>query len=154
TVGRIVRGLRERGIDARLWDASATSEAAIAREVEAERPGLIHAFHAYRVGPLALRLARRLEVPLVVTLTGTDANHDLFDPERAPAVRRVLEGAAAVPAFEASIVGRVAGALPDLRRRLVVVPQAPRFEDTLPFDLEAAWALPAERVLLLFVGGI
>ena len=108
TVARILGGLRERGVDARAWDASLTAEAAIVREVEAERPALIHAFHAYRVGPLALRLARRLEVPLVVTLTGTDANHDLFDPDRAATVRRVLEGAAAVTAFHASILERVA----------------------------------------------
>src|ERR1051326_539841 len=80
TVARVLRGLRERGVDARAWDVSAASETAIAAEVEAERPAIIHAFHAFRVGPLALRLARRLEIPLVVTLTGTDANHDLFAP--------------------------------------------------------------------------
>ena len=154
TVSRIVRGLRERGIDARAWDASLTAETAIIHEVEAERPVLIHAFHAYRVGPLALRLARRLEVPLVVTLTGTDANHDLFDPDRAATVRRVLEGAAAVTAFHISIVERVAGALPDLRRRLVVVPQAARFDDTLPYDLDAVWPLPPARLLILFPAGI
>src|SRR2546428_13941453 len=124
TVSRIVRGLRERGIDARAWDASLTAETAIIHEVEAEQPVLIHAFHAYRVGPLALRLARRLEVPLVVTLTGTDANHDLFDPDRAATVRRVLEGAAAVTAFHVSIVERGAGALPDLRERFTIVAQA------------------------------
>ena len=154
TVSRIVRGLRERGLDARVWDASAASEAAIAREVEAERPALIHAFHAYRTGPLALRVARRLEVPLVVTLTGTDANHDLFDAEGAPVVRRVLEGAAAVIAFHASIVERVASALPDLRARLVVVPQAARFDTPAPFDLAAAWPLPADRTLILFPAGV
>jgi len=154
TVSRVVRGLRERGLDARVWDTSATSDAAIAREVEAERPALIHAFHAYRVGPLALRLARRLEVPLIVTLTGTDANHDLFDPDRAAAVRRVLEGAAAVTAFHGSIVERVVVALPDLGRRFAVVPQAVRFDDPVPFDLAAAWSLPSERVLIVFPAGI
>jgi glycosyltransferase involved in cell wall biosynthesis len=154
TVGRIVRGLRERGLDARVWDASTASEAAIAREVEAERPALIHAFHAYRTGPLGLRLARRLEIPLVVTLTGTDANHDLFDAERAPTVRRVLEGAATVITFHASIVERVAGALPDLRAHLAVVPQAARFDAPVPCDLSAAWPLPAERILLVFPAGI
>lgn len=154
TVARVVRGLRERGIDARVWDASVTPEAAIAHEVEAERPVLIHAFHAFRVGPLALRLARRLEVPLLVTLTGTDANHDLFDPDRAASVRRVLEGAAAVTAFHGSIVERVAGALPDVRERLVVVPQAARFDDPLPFDLHAVWPLPEDRVLILFPAGV
>ena len=55
-------------------------------QVEAFAPDLVHGFHAFRVGPLAVRLARRLEIPLVVTLTGTDANHDLFDPARAPIV--------------------------------------------------------------------
>lgn len=154
TVDRVFKGLRERGIDARVWDVSTASEAAIAREVEAERPALIHAFHAHRVGPLALRLARRLEVPMVVTLTGTDANHDLFDPDRAAGVRRVLEGAAAVTAFDLSIVERVAAALPDVRRRLVVVPQAVSFDDQAPYDLEAEWRLPADRVLMLVPAGV
>ena len=154
TVARIVRGLRERGVEARVWDASVSDAAAIAREVEAERPALIHAFHAYRVGPLALRLAQRLAVPLVVTLTGTDANHDLFDPDRAAGVRGVLEGAAAITAFDASIVERVAGALPGVRERLVVVPQAARFDAAQPFDLQAVWPLPPDRVLIVFPAGI
>jgi glycosyltransferase involved in cell wall biosynthesis len=154
TVERIARGLRERGVTLRMWDLSALDDAAVAREVDAYQPSLIHAFHAFRVGPLALRLARRAEIPLVVTLTGTDANHDLFDPERAPVVRRVLEGAGAITAFHDSIVARVAASLPDVGARLVVVPQAVRFDATEPFDLSAHWALPAARVLFLFPAGI
>src|SRR5688572_28444346 len=92
TVERIARGLRERGVTLRVWDLSALDDATVAAEVDEYAPSLIHAFHAFRVGPLALRLSRRAEIPLVVTLTGTDANHDLFDPARAPVVRRVLEG--------------------------------------------------------------
>ena len=154
TVERIVRGLRERGLSVRMRDLHTMPESLIEDEVECDQPALIHAFHAYRVGPLALRLARRLEVPLVVTLTGTDANHDLFDPERAAVVRRVLEGAAAVTAFDGSIVDRVAAALPDLQSRLVVVPQAVRFESSAPFDLAGRWPLPADRVLFVLPGGI
>jgi glycosyltransferase involved in cell wall biosynthesis len=93
-------------------------------------------------------------VPLVVTLTGTDANHDLFDPARADAVRGVLEGAAAVTAFDGSIAERVAGALPTLRERVVVVPQAARFDDPQAFDLDAVWRLPKDRVLIVFPAGI
>ena len=104
TVQRIVAGLRARDVEVGLWDVSATPEARVAAEIEQARPSLIHAFHAFRTGPLALRLARRLEVPLVVTLTGTDANHELLDPSNAPQVRRVLEGAVLVTAFDASIV--------------------------------------------------
>mgnify|MGYP001568678720 FL=1 len=154
TVARVARGLRERGVELRVWDLAATAEPAVEAEVEAYDPSLVHAFHAYRVGPLALRLARRAEVPLVVTLTGTDANHDLFDPERAAVVRRVLEGAQRVTVFHASIAERVAAALPDLRGRLVVVPQAVRFDGGEPFDLAAHWALPPGAVLFVLPGGV
>lgn len=153
TVERIARGLAERGVDLRVWDLLLTPEARLASEVEAARPALIHAFHAHRVGPLALSLARRAEIPLVVTLTGTDANHDLFDAERAPAVRRVLEGAAAIVAFHDSIVARVAAVLPDVAARLLVIPQAAQLDEE-PYDLAARWPLPADRILFLFPGGI
>src|SRR5437773_9895680 len=76
TVARIARGLSERGVALRVWDLSVREEAAVAAEVEAYRPALVHAFHAHRTGRLALALARRLEVPLVVTFTGTDDKHD------------------------------------------------------------------------------
>jgi len=154
TVDRIARGLRERGLDTRVWDLSAVSERTLEAEVEAWRPRLVHAFHALRAGPLALRLARRLEVRLVVTLTGTDANHDLFDPEHAAVVRRVLEGAAVITAFHASIAERVSGALPDLGGRLVTVPQSVAFGGREPFDLAARWELPRDRVLFVFPAGI
>jgi len=154
TVARIAAGLRGRGIDLRVWDLSVASEAAVSREVETFRPTLVHAFHAFRVGPLALRLARRAEVPLVVTLTGTDANHDLFDPARAPVVRRVLEGAGGLVAFHRSIAERVGTVLPDLAERFAVVPQAASLNESEPFDLTARWPLPPARVLFVFPAGL
>jgi glycosyltransferase involved in cell wall biosynthesis len=155
TVDRIARGLSRRGVQVRVWDASATREATIVAEVARYGPHLVHAFHAWRVGPLALRLARRAEVPLVVTLTGTDANHDLVDPDRSLTVRAVLEAASCVVAFHASIGDRVATALPDAAARLVVVPQSVGFEGVdEPFDLATCWPLPPERVLFTVAAGI
>lgn len=154
TVARIVRGLAGRGVDARVWDVSTTGEATIEREVEAFAPSVLHAFHAFRVGPLALRLARRVEIPLVVTLTGTDANHDLFDPSRAPLVRSVLRRASRVTVFHPSVAARVAGALPDLGRALVTVPQAACIAPGERFDLTGRWAVPANRILFVFPAGV
>ena len=154
TVSRIATGLRERGIDLRLWDLSTASAATIESEVRAYRPTLIHAFHAYRAGPLALALAHRVEAPLVVTLTGTDANHDLFDEERAPAVRRVLDGAARITVFDRSVAERVGGAVAGLEPRIVVVPQAVRWLATDPFDLRTRWPLPPGAVLFVLPGGL
>src|SRR5947208_3171096 len=154
TVARIARGLSERGVALRVWDLSVREEAAVAAEVEAYRPALVHAFHAHRTGRLALALARRLEVPLVVTFTGTDANHDLFDAERAPVVRRILEGAACLTVFHASIGERVAAVLPDLRARLVVVPQSVGLGTGEPFDLRSRWPLPPGIVSFVLPAGI
>jgi len=154
TVDRIGRNLAERGVDLRVWDLAVTDGADLEREVAAYGPALIHGFHAYRVGPVALRLARRMEIPLVVTLTGTDANHDLFDVERAGVVRRVLEGAVAVVVFHESIRARIVAALPDVGARLVVIAQSVRLDAAEPFDLDAHWSLPSDRVLFLFAGGI
>src|SRR2546428_7585916 len=103
TVARIARGLTARGVAVRVWDRSTSDDATIEAEIGAFAPSLVHGFHARHVGPLALRLARRAEIPLVVTLTGTDANHELFDPERAAARRRVLQGAAPLLVFDRSI---------------------------------------------------
>jgi len=154
TVARIAHGLGRRGMELRTWDLSASAERDVEAGVEAFAPALVHAFHAYRTGPLALRLARRMEVPLLVTMTGTDANHDLFDPRRAALVRRVLEGAAAIAVFHPTVAERVASVLPDLRERLVVVPQAVGFASDEPVDLGARWALPSRRVLFVFPAGI
>ena len=154
TVARIADGLRRRGVDLAVWDLSAETEPVIAGVVEAFGPDLVHAFHAFRAGPPALRLARKLDVPLVVSLTGTDVNHDLLDPSRAPVVREVLEGASRVVAFHPTIADRVTAILPELSARFAVIPQAVSLESGDPFPLDAHWTLPAPRVLFLFPAGI
>ena len=154
TVGRIARGLAERGLDVRVWDLSVTPDRTLEGEVEGYRPGLVHAFHAWQTGPSAHRIACRLGRPLVVTLTGTDANQDLFDAERSPAVLRVLEAASAITAFHGFIADAVREVAPTLGARLVVVPQSVRVDRGAPFDLAGLWPMPPGRVLFVFAGGI
>jgi glycosyltransferase involved in cell wall biosynthesis len=128
TAERIARGLRQRGVDLRLWDLSVVPETAVENHIDRFRPAIVHAFHAFRTGPAALRIARRANVPLLVTATGTDVNHDLGDPDSAPVVRRVLEGAAAISVFDESMAAAIVEALPDVAGRVVVIPQSVSFE--------------------------
>ena len=127
TVDRIARGLRQRGVELRVWDLSVVPEGAVDHQITQYGPSVIHAFHAFRTGPTALRLARRVGVPLLVTVTGTDVNQDLFDEDAAPIVRRVLEGAGAVSVFDKSMADRIVEALPATAARLVVIPQSAVF---------------------------
>ena len=154
TVDRIARGLREAGVPLRVWDLSVTPEPAIEAEIEAYRPTVVHAFHAYRAGPLGVSLARRAKVPLLVTITGTDANHDLVDADRTTVVRQVLEAAARITVFHASMAAYIGGILPDVQSRIVVIPQGVSLPADEHMDLEQVWPLPEDRVLFLFPAGL
>jgi hypothetical protein len=128
TVERITRGLRRRGVELRVWDLSVVPEGAVEHQIGEYAPAVIHAFHAFRSGPTAMRLARRAGVPLLVTVTGTDVNQDLLDEDGAPVVRRVLEGAGTVSVFDESVADRIMEVLPATAARLVVIPQSAVFE--------------------------
>jgi glycosyltransferase involved in cell wall biosynthesis len=154
TVARIARALERSGVELSVWDLSTSDEASIAAGIAAYAPALIHAFHAYRTGPLATRLALGSRVPLVVTCTGTDANHDLEDPSRAEVVRKVLKAAGRVTVFHSSIADRILTVLPALRERLTVVAQSVDLPTSETFDLAARWPLPPERVLFVLPAGI
>jgi glycosyltransferase involved in cell wall biosynthesis len=155
TVDRITRALRGRGVELRVWDLSVVPEGGVDHQVTHYRPAVIHAFHAYRTGPTALRLARGAGVPLLVTVTGTDVNQDLFDEDAAPIVRRVLEGAGAVSVFDESMAARIVEALPATAGRLVVIPQSAVFEVPAPGPwppIAAIQRLPGP--IILFPAGI
>jgi len=124
TVERIARGLRARGAEIEVWDLSTMGPDSVEGRASVYRPELIHAFHAYRAGPLGVALAKRIGCPLIVTLTGTDANLDLYDAGRAQVVRQVLESAAVVTAFHDSMAAMVAPAAPEVSARIAVVPQS------------------------------
>jgi glycosyltransferase involved in cell wall biosynthesis len=154
TVERIARGLRQRSLELRVWDLSVVPEGAVEHQIAQYGPALIHAFHAFRAGPTALRLARRAAVPLLVTATGTDVNEDLLDPDSAPVVRRVLEGASAVSVFAESMATAIVEALPDTAARLVVVPQSVVFEAASGHWPPAAALQRAPGPIVLFPCGL
>src|SRR5213594_3526450 len=54
TAARVAHGLRARGVEVDVWDLSLHPGVAVEAEVDAFRPAVVHAFHAYRAGPLAL----------------------------------------------------------------------------------------------------
>ena len=143
TVARVAQGLAERGVEVRLWDLSAVDLAT----VDSGDPGL-PAGADPRLSRLpvqarsALRLAHRVEVPLVVTLTGTDANHDLAGPGALAGGQNVLNDAHRITVFHQSVGDRVAAMLPGVGGRLVVVPQSVRLPVNGRFDLQERWPLP------------
>ncbi len=118
TVERLRAGLAARDVAARVFSSEACPGTG-------PRPDIVHAFHAGRSGPAAMRLASELRVPLVVTLTGTDFNEELDEPGSAERVRRVLSEARAVIGFSRGCVEHVVARIPELVSTLRVIAQAP-----------------------------
>jgi glycosyltransferase involved in cell wall biosynthesis len=154
TVDRVSRGLRQRDVEVRVWDLSTVPEGAVEHQITQYGPVLIHAFHALRAGPTALRIARRASIPLLVTVTGTDVNHDLSEADTEPVVRRVLEGARAVSVFHESMATAIMVAMPELAARIVVVPQSVAFEPATGHWPVAAALQRAPGPFVLFPAGL
>lgn len=147
TVARVASGLAARGVDVRVRQAG---EPPGSDGPDRWAPDVVHAFHAFRAGPLGQAAARAVAAPLVVTLTGTDVSHDLCDAERARVVRDVLLAAAAVTVFHESVAGTVRAAVPAIEARLGVVAQSVRFGS--PVEAASVPAIGGEPCLLFPAG--
>ena len=147
TLRRISSSLRAQGhhVEAvHLGDARANDSAWIDGS-PLSRFDILHALHAFKTGPRVLETARALDIPYVVSATGTDLNEDLECPERRGTVLDVLRNAAAVlvpsPDLEEMIRGRARVLTP-----CVVVPKGVEVEDLRDREDPA-------RVVFLHVGG-
>jgi glycosyltransferase involved in cell wall biosynthesis len=153
TVARLACGLGERGIAVTVVDLSRTSPEAAAARLAATAPEVVHAFHAFRGGPAAAAFAGPRGLPLVVSLTGTDANHDLVDPERGRRTREVLRAATALVVFHPVIAARVVREVPEVADRIAVIPQSVRLGDA-PFPADALPPRQPGEVRFLLAAGI
>lgn len=152
TVGRLLAGLRSRGVAAEVVDLSRMPSDTVAERLAGIGPDLVHAFHAFRGAPAAVLFVRERAVPLVVSLTGTDVNHDILDPERRPGIVAAVRAARALVAFHETIRARVAREVPDAASRVEIIPQSVVLADE-PYPLEdLAPRRPGEVRFLLPAG--
>jgi len=121
---RLARGFGARGHRVTVVDAVASLGAEPQRLAAALRGAgpadaalILHAAH----GAQAARILLDSGTPYVVSLRGTDANELLADPERGPAVRAVLAGAARIGVFHEVMRQQLAAHAPEVAARLRVV---------------------------------
>ena len=140
TVQRIESGLRDQGLEVEVLSLDRQDRGAILAALGRARPDVIHGFHATASGPLVTEAARLLDIPSAITVTGTDANQDLFDPTRRPLVRAVLEAAQAVIVFHDAIGEKIRREIPTVCDKIRVIGQAVLCDGSR-FDLRGAVGL-------------
>jgi glycosyltransferase involved in cell wall biosynthesis len=108
-------------------------------------PELLHAFHAFHAGPVARQAAHELQIPYIITLTGSD----LFDPTLRDhqETRQAIHDAAAITCFDPLVAELADQTFPLITDKLVVVPQGvepfPDYPATTRTDNEFIILLPS-----------
>lgn len=117
TVRRMTHNLRKSGINTEV--VSLSEGQAYKRVQDAD---LVHGFNAYRFGQY-WEEAGNSALPYVVTMTGTDLNHDLFNKERKTRIVDTLCCAAAIHLFNDEAKNKLITYLPEVERKTVIIPQ-------------------------------
>jgi glycosyltransferase involved in cell wall biosynthesis len=154
TVQRIESGLRDQGLMVRVWSLEhSPSPAEILRALEEFKPDLVHGFHATASGRLVVDATRRLGIPSILTVTGTDINNDLFDPERRPQVIDVLKQATRIVVFHDVMRAKIVGELPEVENRIRVIGQTVRCPE-VPFDFRSRLGFAPDDLIFFIPSGI
>ncbi|MDE2060045.1 MAG: glycosyltransferase family 4 protein [candidate division NC10 bacterium] len=154
TVQRIESGLREQGTIVRVWSLEeGLSSGEILQALEAFAPDLVHGFHVSASGWIATDAAFRLGIPSILSVTGTDVNTDLFDPDRRIQVMDVLRRATRIVVFHDCMRAKLIGELPEVEYRVRVIGQTVRCQEA-PFDLRRHLGLTCDDLVFLIPAGI
>lgn len=153
TVERIAAGLRERGHRVQTYSLETFKDQDISLAIRAFHPDLVHGFHAFMTGELVVAEAAEAGVPSVLTITGTDVNHDLFRPERRRGMMASLQGATGVVVFHQSMGEKLLREIPDLHERIRVIRQTVACNSQGDVH-RTQWGLDSRHVIFFFAAGI
>jgi len=153
TVNRISTGLGQEGVACRIIDLSTTAGIDLLDLVGDFSPDIIHTFHAYKAGRSGLLLKRMLGVPLVTTLTGTDINVDLRNPERRRIIKEVLDASDLVTVFnDHALSVLIKNGI--RRRKIRVIHQSVLMPKVQTIDYRALYNIGMNERVFLMSGGI
>lgn len=117
TVQRIADNLEHLGVETEI--VSTTDDSVIRSFPAAD---IVHGFHAYNFYKFLQKLDQKPS-HYIVTITGTDLNQDLFNPDKRMDVLASLHGAEAVHVFDEKAKGLLAREIPELNDKIFVMAQ-------------------------------
>ena len=144
TVNRISHFLGRAGVELLVLPSDAISAAEMERQLISFAPQLIHGFHARYCGGLARRLAARLNLPFVITITGSDL-HDPLLRDHSDTVLAIA-AAQAVVCFDDSEAAELACHFPQVEDRVAVISQG---AELLPVAAADSLGLAEDAFVLL-----
>lgn len=153
TVNRISTGLEQVGVVCRIADLSTVCGIDLLNLAGEFSPDLIHSFHAYKAGRSGMLLKKMLGVPLITTLTGTDINVDLKNPNRRRVIKEVLNFSDCVTVFNDHAYSTLVkiGIRPN---KIKVIHQSVMLPQTQMIDYRTLYGVAENEKVFLMSGGI
>lgn len=154
TVRRIADHLPSVGCQPAVIPLDTMPEAKQKKLLQSFRPELIHGFHAFHSGPSAQLCANWLDIPYLLTITGSDLFNEAM--RLAPQTVSAITRAKAVTCFDALIAAHFAKAFPDSACKIYVIPQGvsllppttpPKHRSTSPVILLPAAMRPVKGIM-------
>ncbi|CAM3737667.1 glycosyltransferase [Alkalicoccus chagannorensis] len=115
TADRMQVWLHERGVNTTIISSTLNDEIP-------DDTSLLHGFHARKFAQYYED--NELDIPYIITITGTDINQDIEDSELGPLTKRCLRHAAFIHVFDEGMKERVRAYVPDREEAIVVQPQS------------------------------
>lgn len=123
TTARIKQGLQARGYNIDLLSLEeSTSIANLEAQMAANKYALVHGFHALHFARFLQEKSCLEEIPLILTVTGTDLHYELHGPEKA-LIERAFRIAQKIVVFHQDFVSLISQSYPELRPKLLSIPQ-------------------------------
>lgn len=146
------KGLQALGHDVQIV-AAGESIQQLEEAVQKFVPDVVNVLHAFRSGKQWMACAQAGRIPLAVTLTGTDVNHGMANPQQGPTIRTVLAQAQAIITINPLTAMALQKDYPSLALRLHHV--APAIDPgCAPYALRHSLDIQKHCVLFLHPAGI
>ncbi|MDP3766359.1 MAG: glycosyltransferase [Nanoarchaeota archaeon] len=123
TASRIVEGLNSRKIKTIIFLPEQLENKRDLEKLKKFNPDLIHAFHAYKSGVIGSKICKKFNIPLIVTITGTDVNINLFQDEKKDKVKEILNFSRKIVVFHKSMKNKIIKKLPHLNNKIKIIKQ-------------------------------
>ncbi|MFN3477583.1 MAG: glycosyl transferase family 1, partial [Candidatus Methylomirabilales bacterium] len=158
TAQRIASGLKDYGVEVRVFSLEEYKGGVFGRmplheDLAGFHPDILHGFHAYASGEIVVETAERLKAASVITATGTDINHDLFDPKRRHVVLGALQRVSAIVIFHEVMKGKILTEIPEAYGKIRVIKQTVRCHEK-PYDFRGRLGFQNGDFIFLVPAGV
>lgn len=121
---RLARNLQKHPIRVHTFSLRSTEgKNEILKTIKLFKPDILHGFHACKTGPLVTELSRKLRIPYIISLRGTDAYEDAFKRPSCTKMASVLQDSNAVVVFHTFMKKTLLGNFPFVRNKITIIPQ-------------------------------